>query len=215
MATKTNTWVACPECDALQRLPGLVPGAAADCIRCGAELCRHKPESLRRTLAFMSAAAFAFACALAWPVMELDARGIHSESTIYGLVQALFRSGWPSVALLVLFTVIVIPIVQLAASLYLLVSLELGRIPTFLTPAVRTIDAVWRWGMVEVFLLGAIVSLVKLTKVADVDLGGALYAVGAYVALVTAGTASFDSSALWRRVDELRGRQLAPAGQRA
>jgi paraquat-inducible protein A len=206
MATKTNNWVACHECDALQRLPELAPGAAADCMRCGAVLCRSKPESLRRTLAFMSAAALAFACALAWPVMELDARGIQSESTIYGLVQALFQSGWPTVALLVLFTVIVIPVVQLGAALYLLVSLELGRVPALLTPAVRTIDAVWRWGMVEVFLLGAIVSLVKLTKVADVDLGWALYAIGAYLALATAGVASYDPGALWRRVEELRAK---------
>src|SRR5690349_25159338 len=101
MATKTNNWVACPECDALQGLPDLAPGAVADCVRCGAELARNKPESLRRTLAFMSAAAFAFACALTWPVMELDARGVQSESTIYGLVQALFASGWPTIALLV------------------------------------------------------------------------------------------------------------------
>jgi paraquat-inducible protein A len=215
MATKTNNWVACHECDALQCLPELEPGAAADCVRCGAELCRNKPDSLRRTLSFMSAAAFAFACALAWPVMELDARGVHSESTIYGLVQALFQSGWPTVALLVLFTVIVIPIVQLAASLYLLVSLELGRVPALLTPAVRTIDGVWRWGMVEVFLLGAVVSLVKLTKVADVELGGALYAVGAYVALATAGVATYESSALWRRVDELRMKEPQAEGQRA
>jgi paraquat-inducible protein A len=215
MGTKTNNWVACRECDALQRLPALAPGAAADCVRCGAELCRNTPGSLRLTLAFMSAAAFALACALAWPVMELDARGIHSESTIYGLVQALFRSGWPTVALLVFFTVIVIPVVQMAAALYVLLSLELGRVPALLTPAVRTIDAVWRWGMVEVFLLGAVVSLVKLTKVASVDLGWAMYAVAAYVALAAAGVASYEPHALWRRVDELRAGHPEPQGSRA
>lgn len=215
MPAKTNNWVACPECDALQRLPDLGRGCVADCLRCGAELARNKPDSLRRTLAFMSAAAAAFACALAWPIMELDARGIHSQSTIYGLVRALAESGWPTISLLVLFTVIVIPAVQLGASLYVLLWLELGRLPLFLTPAVRTIDAVWRWGMVEVFLLGAVISLVKLTKVASVDLGWALYAVGAYVAFVTAGTASFDSRALWHRVEELREREAQAQGARA
>lgn len=205
MPTKTNNLVACPECDALQSIPDLAPRATAECVRCGAELARDHPESLRRTLAFMLAAAVAFGCANAFPVMELDAKGgAHTSSTIYGLVEALFASGWPTVAWVVLLTIIVVPAVQLGASLYVLGSLVLGRLPLLLTPAVRTIGAVWRWGMLEVFLLGVIVSLVKLTKVAEVDLGWAVYFVGAYIALMAASVASYDNRALWRRVEELR-----------
>src|SRR3954447_3742820 len=107
MPTKTNNLAACPECDALQRLPSLAQDASANCVRCGSELCREKPECLQHTLALMGGAAVALACANAFPVMELDAQGIRTESTIYGLVKALFESGWPTVALLVLFTVIV------------------------------------------------------------------------------------------------------------
>jgi len=202
---KTNNLIACPECDALQREVALAPGAAADCVRCGAELFRHKPQSLERTLAFMIGAAVAFACANAFPLMELDAQGIRTSSTLYGLVEALFETGWPSVALLVLFTVIVVPVVQLASSLYILVSLKLGVVPRILHGAVRTIDAIWRWGMVEVFLLGAMVSLVKLTQLADVYVGWALYAVGAYILLTVAAAASFDARTLWRHVEALQG----------
>lgn len=201
---KTNNLMACPECDALQRVPDLEAETVADCVRCGAELARRHPASLQRTLAFMFAAAVALACANAFPVMELESQGIRTSSTIYGLVRTLFTSGWPSVAIVVLLTVIVVPTVQMAASLYVLGSLVLGRLPFMLTPAVRTISAVWRWGMLEVFLLGAMVSLVKLTKVATVDVGWAVYAVGAYIVLVAAAVASFDGRAVWRRVEQLR-----------
>ena len=186
MATTTNNLVACPECDALQQAPELAPGYAADCARCGAELFRNKPASLEMTLAFILAAAVAFAIANAFPLMELDARGVRSTSTLYGLVETLFATGWPSVALLVLVTVILVPTLQLATSLYILIPIKLGRVPRHLRTAVRTLDAIWRWGMVEVFLLGAIVSLVKLTKLASVDMGLAFYAVGAYVLLTAA-----------------------------
>ena len=204
MELQTPDLTACPECDALQRLPALARDASANCVRCGAVLCREKPECLQHTLALMGGAAVAFACANAFPVMELESQGIRTESTLYGLVKALFESGWPSVALLVLVTVIVVPVVQLAASLYVLGSLQIGRIPLLMGLAVRTIDAVWRWGMVEVFLLGAMVSLVKLNKLADVYVGFALYAVGAYVVLMTAAVAAFDTRELWDRVEELR-----------
>src|SRR5215204_3842968 len=122
MGTTTNNLLACPECDALQRRPRLAPNAAAACVRCGAEIEREKPESLDHTLAFMVGAAVAFAFANSFPILVLDARGIPSSSTLYGLVQELFATGWPSVALLVLVTVIVVPAAQIVTSLYLLAS---------------------------------------------------------------------------------------------
>jgi paraquat-inducible protein A len=155
-------------------------------------------------LAFMVGAAVAFACANAFPIMELEARGIPSSSTLFGLVESLFATGWPSVALLVLVTVIVVPAAQIATALYLLVSLKLGRLPKLLRPAIRTLDWIWRWGMVEVFFLGAIISLVKLTQLAEVHIGFALYAVGAYVLLLAAAVSAFDPHTLWRRIEELR-----------
>lgn len=204
MATTTNNLLACPECDALQRMPALAHGSTAACVRCGAEVVRNNPDSLEHTLAFMVGAAVAFACANAFPLMELDAQGIPSSSTIYGLVEALFASGWPSVAVLVLVTVIVVPAAQIATALYLLVSIKLGRVPRMLRPAVVTLDWIWRWGMVEVFFLGALLSMVKLTQLASVHIGIALYALGAYVLLLSGAVAAFDSHSLWRRVEELR-----------
>lgn len=204
MATTTNNLLACPECDALQRQPKLAPGAAAACVRCGAELVRDKPDSLEQTLAFMVGAAVAFACANAFPLMELEAQGITTEANLYGLVEQLFATGWPSVAIVVLVTVIVVPAAQIITSLYLLVSIKLGRLPRLLQPAIRTLDWIWRWGMVEVFFLGALLSMVKLTQLASVHIGIALYALGAYVLLLSGAVAAFDSHSLWRRVEELR-----------
>ena len=101
-------------------------------------------------------------------------------------------------------TVIVVPAFQIATALYILVPLKLGRLPRFLRPAIQTLDWIWRWGMVEVFFLGALLSMVKLTQLASVHIGIALYAVGAYVLLLSAAVAAFDPHSLWRRVEELR-----------
>ena len=211
MATKTNNLLACPECDALQREPDLHPGGAAACMRCGAELVRNQPASLEHTLAFMVGAGVAFICANAFPLMELEAQGITTASTIYGLVEALFQTGWPSVAIVVLVTVIIVPAAQIVTALYILGSIKLGRLPRFLQPAIRTLDWIWRWGMVEVFFLGAMISLVKLTKLADVYMGWAFYAVGAYVLLLAAAVSAFDPRSLWHRIEVLRDREGARA----
>lgn len=201
---KTNNLVACPECDALQREVPVAPGGAAGCFRCGAELFRNKPDSLDRTLALMSAAAVVFLCANTFPLMELDAQGIRTETTLFGTVVALEDTGWPLVALVVLMTAIVVPFLQLALSLYLLGPLRLGKIVPGLAYAVRALDAIWEWGMVEVFLLGAMVSLVKLKQIATVYPGGALFMIGLYMLLISAAEAAFDQRDFWRRVEEVR-----------
>lgn len=204
MAIKTNNLVACPDCDALQREIPLRKGAAADCVRCGAELFRDKHRSLDRTLALVLAATFVFAFANVFPMMELDAQGIRTSSTIFGTVVALQETGWPLIALVVLMTTIVVPLLQLAMALYILVPLKVGFVPRGLTTSVRVLDAIWPWGMTEVFLLGAIVSLVKLTQMATIYTGAALYMVGAYMLLISASVAAFEPRVLWKRVEELQ-----------
>jgi paraquat-inducible protein A len=201
---KTNNLVACPECDALQREISLPPGGVASCARCGAELFRNKPHTLDRTLALMGTAAIVFVCANTFPLMEIDAQGISSSSTLFGTVLALEDTGWPAIALVVLMTTIVVPFLQMALSLYILVPLKLGVVPRGFRFAARTLDAIWPWGMIEVFLLGAMVSLVKLTQIATVYAGFALYMIGAYMLLMAAAVAAYEPRTIWERVAELQ-----------
>jgi paraquat-inducible protein A len=203
MAMKTNNLVACGECDALQREVPVPAGGSAECARCGAVLFRHKPASLDLTLAFVLAAAVVFVLANAYPLMGLDARGLRTSATIFDTARDLQRSGMPSVAVLVFVTVIAMPVVQLCGMLYLLVPLKLGFVPPRIHLAYRIAAWVQPWAMVEVYLLGVLVSLVRLTQVAKVDAGLGIYAVGAYVMLLAAALAAFEPRALWRRVEEL------------
>jgi paraquat-inducible protein A len=204
MTSKTRGLVACPECDALQRTVALGTGDCAECVRCGADLERNKAASLDRTLAFVLAAAILFAIANAYPLMALDAQGMRSTATLFDTSRELYEAGMWSVALLILMTALVVPAMELAAFLYMLVPLELGRVPRALPFAFRVTHAVRPWGMVDVFILGALVSLVKLTQIATVEVGPALYAVGGYILLLTAGLASFEPHALWRRAEALQ-----------
>ena len=203
MTTRKPALLACPECDALQREPALAPGSCADCVRCGAELYREKPHSLDHTLAFLLAAAVLFAFANAFPLMEIDARGLVSATTLAGTVRALSRDGMPSVAALVLATAILFPAIELAAMTYMLAGLRLRVLPPGLRIAFRIVNAVRPWGMAEVFVLGALIAMVKLRDVASVHPGVALYAAGAFVFLLAAADASYEPRAIWRCAREL------------
>ena len=203
MPIKTNNLMACGECDALQREVPLGPRGLAQCVRCGAELYRHRPRSLDHTLSFTVAAAIALLIAMTQPLMSLDARGITNTATLFQTASALHEAGMTSVAVVVWLTVIGLPLVQIMAMLYMLVPLRLGVVPLGIHLAFRAVNAIQPWAMVDVFLVGALVSLIRLTQMAEIGAEIGIQAVGAYVLLLAAAVASFEPREFWLRVEEL------------
>ena len=196
--------LACHECDLLQREAPVAPGGSARCMRCGAVLYRNTPDGLDRTLAYALGAAVLFLVANAFPIVGLDAQGNRTSTTLFGTVQALHDNGMTSVAALVFVTTILMPALNIGALLYMLLPLKLGRVPRGLPAVFRLVYAVRPWGMVEVFMLGTLVALTKLAALASVIPGIALWSFGALMFLVAAAAASFDSRALWARVESAR-----------
>jgi paraquat-inducible protein A len=203
MPRTTNSLTACPECDLLQREPALPSGGLAECARCGARLYRIRPWSLDHTLAYATAAAVLFALANYYPLMGLDAKGIRTSAHLFDTAWRLHEHGMTSVAILVFMTVIVVPAMQLTALLYMLVPLRLGIHPRYLHHAFRIVHHAQPWSIVEVFMLGSLVSLVKLTQVATVETHAGLYCLGGYVVLLAAALAAFEPRELWQRAREL------------
>jgi paraquat-inducible protein A len=203
MPRTNNDLTACPECDLLQRAPRLPPGGLAECVRCGARLFRESPASLDHTLAYIVGAAVLFVLANTLTLMALDARGIRTSARLYDTAWALHEHGMTSVAILVLMTVLVIPAMQLGAMLYMLLPLRLGIRPRYLHQAFRIAHHAQPWGMVEVFLLGSLVSLVKLTQIATVEPQAGMFCLGGYVVMLAAALGAFEPHELWERAQEL------------
>ena len=113
--------VACPDCDLLQRLPDLVPGASARCPRCDRELRLLREDSLQRTLALALAAAALYVVANTVPMLGLTAVGHQASTTVLGGAEQLWRDGRETVAGLVLFTAVVAPALQIGFMLLIVV----------------------------------------------------------------------------------------------
>lgn len=189
--------VACEECDAVHRRVALDNNEIALCLCCGAELERDMSSHRRRVLPLAIASLIMFLIANIFPLVEMELQGIVSRTTLMGSVHSLFSEGMPLVALLVLATTILFPLIQLLSLIYLLTSVNNIEHPPAFNILVRMIQALRPWVMVEVFLLGAIVALVKLAGMATVVPGVALWAIGA-LALLLASVFSFDPRYLWR-----------------
>ena len=203
--------IACRECDLLQRERPLPPGAVARCVRCGAELYRDHPEAFERALGYNTGAMVLFVMANAFPLVGLKIKGDLVQTTLLGAVHSLWRQDMRLVAGVVLLTTFITPLVQMLALSYLLLPLSylllplhFGRVPRHAAAVFRTMNRAGEWSMVEVFLLGVLVALVKLLHLASVVPGVALWSFGAMMLLHAAAWSAFDARALWARLERRR-----------
>lgn len=201
--------LACPDCDLVQRLPALEPGASARCPRCDCELWRRRADSLERTLALALAAAVLFVIANTVPMLGLTAVGRAAQTTVVGGAVQLWADQQQLVAALVLFTAVAAPALQIGTMLSIVLAARRPRPPRWVGLLLRHHPTTRIWSMIEVMLLGVLVALIKIADYATVVPGVALYALGAMVFVLAGMQASFDPRAVWQRVEWATERQPA------
>ncbi len=193
-------FIACPDCDLLHRAPRALEGAAGRCCRCQARLFHQKKNSIERTLALTVAGVVLFGLANLFPFLSFDMQGRVTETTLLTGVQELYLQGMTSLSGLVLLTAVLAPGVQLGLLLYVLLPLHFERRPWRLPLAFRVLRHIQPWSMMEVFLIGILVALVKLGDMAEVVPGLALYSFALLIVVLAGALASLDPQAVWRHV---------------
>ena len=188
---------ACPECDLVQREPARLVASNVLCRRCGAVLYRAVPHMLDSALALTLGAAILFVIANIFPVMTLESQGRYVSATLTGVARALHDEGMTAVGILVFATLVLMPALEILARLHLLLPLRFGRIPKGMAFASQLIVSMRSWSMVEVFVLAAVVSMHRLSQVANLSLEPGIWAIGAVMLLTAATDSIFDSRALW------------------
>ncbi len=205
--------IACLDCDLLQRIPLLEPGASACCPRCGKELCRSRDDVKHRTLPLLLAAASLYAIAISSPMLGISAVGREASTTVFGGAEQLWRDGREAVAALVLFTAVVAPALQIAFVLAMEFAGRRQEPPRWVRTLLRHHVLTKTWSMIEVMMLGVLVALIKISELATVIPGAAMYALGVLIFLLAAIQSSFDPRAIWDRVEWAEVRRAGSAVQ--
>jgi paraquat-inducible protein A len=192
--------IACQHCDLLQRLPDLAPGASARCPRCNKELWRRREDSLNRTLALTIAAALLYIIANSVPMLGLTIVGRNASTTVIGGARHLWDNNQVLVGVLVLFTAVVAPALQIGFMLAIVLGIHLKRTPRWVGTLLRHHPTTRTWSMIEVMMLGVLVALIKIADYATVIPGVALFVLWTLVFVLAAIQANFDPRLVWARV---------------
>lgn len=193
--------VACHDCDLLHRKQALKTGQKATCSRCGAVLYRQKRESLDRTLTITLAALIFYLLANLYPFMTFKLEGrVQANTMITGVFELTAGGNWV-LAGVIGFTSILAPLLHILGLLYVLLPLKRKRLAWGLASMFRVIEFLRPWAMLEVYLLGVLIALLKLSELATIELGVAFYAFIALMLLTTLAAASLDADLIWESLE--------------
>ena len=198
----SSRYIACPDCDGFYTLPGVPEGERVICPRCRAQLLTHRPNFVSHAAALVLAAAVFFILANVFPFMTLRDDYRESGMVLAGSVTGLERQGFRILAGMVGMFMLAVPCFVIAAMLSVLLPLRRGLRLRWAFPLCRALSAARRWNMVEVYLLGALVSLLKLGKLATLTLGVSFWAFVGFIICLASAVSIIDQSELWRKLQE-------------
>jgi paraquat-inducible protein A len=203
-STSLKEAVACVECDLLVDLVELRGDERAACPRCRHLITVRPRDGLTRSLAFALAACTLLLLANAFPFIALEAKGLEQVMTLPGSALELYRDGHATLAVLVLGPIVGVPLLMLGALVAVLVPLRRRHAAGWLVPCGRFLSALEPWSMVEVFVIGVLVSLVKIGAMASVVLGLSFWAYVAFAICFTASLSNLDRLEMWRKIEACR-----------
>ncbi|NNC90109.1 MAG: paraquat-inducible protein A [Akkermansiaceae bacterium] len=195
---------ACHLCDALHDAPLVEEGREARCRVCGEVLYENRPASLERAVAFGTASLVLMLVAHTFPFLELDAQGREAEMSLTGAALRLMQEGSDLLGLAVGVFTLLAPLILAGGLVYVCLPLMWGKAWPGAVQVTRLVQEAQPWAMLEVFILGVLVSLLKLVKLAEVELGIAFWALGLLMICLTAAFAGIDRRELWDRLEVAR-----------
>ena len=200
----------CPHCGLFQTVPALRPSTVAHCPRCNALLGRGRRAPRDLSLALAAAGLLLFAVAAHEPFLNMRVFGNGRETLLTSGPRQLDAEGMWEVGAVVLATTMLAPLARLGAMIWVLVGVRLRKPPRHLASVFRWAERLRPWSMVEVFMLGVLVAYTRLTSMATIQVGPALYAMGGLMLVMAAADAALAPEAVWRALDR---RPRAPADQ--
>jgi paraquat-inducible protein A len=165
-------------------------GCKLECPRCGHVLYKQKHKTISKSLAFVITALICFFPAVSEPIMLMTMGGHVQQQSLISGIRALLSGDYYLVAILTFMSSMAVPFFRLVLLFYVTFSLFVNFFHNSLTWSFRLYHHMEEWAMLEVYMLGIIVSVVKLSTMAEIQAGFGLWA---YVVLLLSSVLSFTS----------------------
>jgi paraquat-inducible protein A len=169
------------------------------CPICDEPLHQRKHDSFQKTLALSIAALCFFIPANIFPIMKTDTVTTFENSTILDGIFYFYEHGEFFIGTVIFIASVFIPIWKLLTLFYLLYSVHAGSRWKLKEKnrLFKIIDVIGKWSMLDIFVIGLMITLVQFGELARVSTGFAAISFATMVILTMMATNSFDTRLLW------------------
>jgi paraquat-inducible protein A len=157
---------------------------------------------IEKIYALNLASLFLFVLTVYFPFLTFQVVGNSSEATFTTAVEYLYKDGDYVIAIVVFMTTLVIPLGCILLYLSLFGPLHHGHLPRYAPHVPKLLEAILPWGMLDVFLIGVLVSIVKLVKMGTIIPGISLWAFAVLIPIMAYAQVIFDPHPIWDRIAE-------------
>ncbi|AMO58679.1 paraquat-inducible protein A [Endozoicomonas montiporae] len=199
----------CPDCDLVIRevaYPNPTRKLIICCPRCNRNLREYHPDGLIKTLSWVITGLLLFLPANIFPVLQMEILDHQEASTIWDGVVTLYQEDLQGVALLVFSLAILVPGIRLLILLFVMGALFLKK--QLLKKQRPLAGLLFRrylqlgeWGMVEIYLLGVLVAVIKLADMAIVHPGAGLLCFVGLMAAELGISICMDEQEVWEQLE--------------
>ncbi len=191
----------CPDCGLMQIMPALPAGSRAVCVRCEAVLRHTRRDPLLLPLALNISALILFLLGSTLTLMSVSTAGQQRVAEIVTGPVEMEQYGLWEISVVVLVTTVIAPLARVVCMLAVLLGLRLAHPPAELRTIYAWVEHLRPWSMVEIYLLGLFVAYVRLSGMAVVDLGPAIFALGGLMVIMVLADYTLDDQAVWEAME--------------
>lgn len=195
----------CRECDWVMRIPPRALGEAAHCPRCHHHVAHAPQRDLQRPLAWALATLIMLGLVFAFDFLSFSTRGVGHTMAFADAAVSLANYHYSSLAVLLVLTTVGLPALYLCSLVYLFAVARYSRNKRLAINLARRIRPMEPWMMSDVFIVGVLVSLIKIVTLADIHIGPSFIAFCIYAAMLLRTLALVDWTSLWDRLAPLSG----------
>jgi len=192
----------CPDCSLILQAVTPLPHQVAVCPRCSQQLFRYRRNTLQKTLVLSLTGLFLYMPANVLPLLSFSVLGFNTHSSIAQACLSLFSQKQYILGITVALTTLVFPLLVLAGLLVITLGLSRQWQAPWMPRFFRHYHHLTEWAMTDVFLVGILITMIKMSHMATLSLNPGFFCFVGLVVTTIAAQAATDRQLFWSMMDQ-------------
>ncbi len=210
-----NHYICCHECDEVVKISKSDKKGIYKCPNCHHTLLKHRPDMVEKVYILSLTSLILFIISISFPFLSFNVFGNKTEINLFTSLYYLYLNKNFILSIAILFTTILIPLLRILINIFIFAPIyHKNRAPFYAVTLLKLQHSIEPWGMLDVFLIGILVTTIKLTKMGTIVPGVAVWSFGALVILMTYIQTIYDSHIVWEMIDSLKKDKMGVQSER-